>query len=1721
MSDTTNPVDRKLIELLQQKTPEELSFEELDLLRSRLSESAELRQALSEYLQTESYLTQVLGNFTVSPDAIIHKAQSQQRASEARPWQWLLGIGACLLMAAVVGAVFVNALRPPTEKQPLAAGKKKPPEDTDKKNVVPDPAPPGPDVSPAVDPGDESGDGKTPPVEPLDKPKPPKFELAIPATGFVRGTVKIDNHEFGSAADIVIHSEGDKKQNVEYEFALPKDARYFLHLRYASGESRPLKGSLNYKKLDQEIAGGNSGGYHPPQQKWFTAGPFTFKKGKNVLKLERDGLFPHLSQLVISSEATISDATAPNVTGNEVIAKTEPWDSALAREPQAFDTICFDEFDTTKSLPQVPDLMRWFETVPNQQRKIGEATVRIGDTYPKCGELDGVFRLRSPWQENVALRLALENHNRLRIHFYHGTEGVTFAYYQDEGYTWCAYKTTRNAGEQQPATFALTSTDAGRAARSEVRFSGGPLEIRWQAGDLLLSRGDIVLLRAPLSAPPQDVYFDGKAAFIGIELVPIKDAPDLAAPPPVMAEFLKPAELDWHEQLTEKAQVIKHPDGSIELIADGSNEVGFISAPLNPLLPCEVIVELSGATPGSGVFLTADQRKPEGSVRFLKNSDTKPVSMITMLRRDEFREGGFGSYRDRATTHVSAQKQFVRMIGGAGTMHYAIGADDQHFAAWEAVEPHFSAGVNSVALTYTRGTPDCRIKLHRITLRALPALAALADTELLQKVPVLTSAQTPTITQWIAEVTTALPAGVDASAWQRTAALRALAKGCDTALGVPLIRMLLDDAEARGIPYEQQLALYSEAALLTDTRNGAWALELWQRYFKLAERAQEKSGVRPYSLVRQAVTDSPVWFRHNYRVADEKTIRLELAQLLYEGKWNEVLEFSKMLRFYQGHQQSKLAEWAEVVAARERPGRASVETNITRKKSTWRPLLVEELSKDAYNVLAEMQAVLDSDAYEDAARMITSISPDAVTGVAPHGRDRQLLVALPSAIRLAVRQYPQLQAALNEKFGSLAQLRVKQSINANNVAAVELAAVQFATNEAAADAHRWLGDRALSSGWFARALAEYERATHTATSSAKHDLEARMRLAAAMQGSDLGQPVTRPVIFGEMTISPQEFEAMVADMRQANAATGGQRVIGGEQRVFPAPKMQGYELQQRPDPGGHGGESPNDEITRDIRNLKINWWERQLATVVEGNVLYVSNRFHVGAFDLNNGQRLWMAENFPGNRLRARDWSLIPMRPLVTNKFIYARVLYGTGPMLVCLDKTAGGKLVWTSEQPNNEFVVSDPLLIQDQLVALTMTRGEQGQGLLRLTKFDRDTGEPQEQTNLVRVNDVWWTRRACEVTALDDAILATLGGVSVCCDLSGNVRWIRKHVSLPPEEETAWVKQSFERPLVIGDKAYLTQPSVRSIECVDVDTGRLIWSQVLPEIETLVGEVDGKLILRTADSFLALQANDGKLLWRHSRPAVFDAIALGGPNGLLYVQKQSPKDKKDRFYPVLVWVDLNTGIAQGTLPLPQLENSEPHFGPLVTYNDRIWTWYENGNDNANRKLWELVPKADVVIATPAADSHSPWAIGLEPALLNASERLLPHFPLLAGGVNGDSGQRDEAYGERDVLGVCVRPKQPILFACDLPASDKSPGKLRIRFAFSGDNVAAKMSVLFAGETLWSESFDPSKQPQQWKDLEVDLAKCAGKAGTLLVRMDFVGDKGEMATFWKKLAVAP
>jgi hypothetical protein len=571
--------------------------------------------------------------------------------------------------------------------------------------------------------------------------------------------------------------------------------------------------------------------------------------------------------------------------------------------------------------------------------------------------------------------------------------------------------------------------------------------------------------------------------------------------------------------------------------------------------------------------------------------------------------------------------------------------------------------------------------------------------------------------------------------------------------------------------------------------------------------------------------------------------------------------------------------------------------------------------------------------------------------------------------------------------------------------------------------------------------------------------------------------------------------------------------------VYPAPAPAGFAVQQRARLDGPVGNDPNSEVTRDINALRVPWVERQLATLVEDDTLYVSNRFQVAAYRLENGERKWQSAALPGSALRSRDWSLMPMRPLIVGDHLYVRLLYGAGPMLACFTKD-NGKLLWAAEQRNRESVVSDPLWIQDQLVALTMSRGEQGQSTLALTSYDRESGEPLAQRHLLRLNDVWWSRRAGEVAPLGDGLIATLGGVTVCCDLHGEVRWIRRPVGLPPEEESNWVRQAFQSPLVVGDRVLLAQPGVRLLECVEADTGRLLWSHVLPDLESILGAHDGRAIVRTEQALMAYDLADGGQAWRYDRPELCEGVLLGGAGGLLIVERHPTRQNKDRFVPRLVWLDPATGRPTQAFPLASLEDSDPHLGPLVSHGDRLWAFWGKNNHDPNRDLLELAPSGELSAEPVAPRVVEPWAAQAEATLRVAATGILPGWALLAGGTSGETGWRDEVYGERDVLAVNVRRHHPTVLTREIAPPAGSQPKLRLRFNHRPQNEGGvKLAVRFAGETLWSADFGRDHNPEQWKDLEVDLAATAGRQGELSLLVEYDRQDGEALAWWKRLEV--
>ena len=1559
----TDPLtNEQLIELVAHKTPEELTPEEIDLLRSRLAESPELREVLIGQLQMETYLATALGRVNITPQQIVARAQQQSPAGSGGVLL-VLALLVALPLLVLAAAVLRHALRDGGDEQQIATtgqapSTEQPTNPIDPAGKQPADLPSGTDSAPTGNPATDDA-GHAPPMPPPgDKPPMP-----LPA--------------------------------------LPPAA---------------------------------------------------------------------------------------------------PWQAALdqAGDPPPYEQVAFEPLDTSKSMPQRDDLRAWFEKAPEGNVQFHRVDTRRGP----CGAIEGVARLRSPWPENSALRMGLENYNHLLIHCYHGEQGVTLAYYQDHSYRWAAYTTTREPGKVWPKTWAIAGTDDDRARRAEVR-QGGPLELRYHTGELLLSRGDILLVSAPLAGPPDDVYFDGKAVFEGLALVRTQGVPALPPSNPVTLEVDRPADLDWQTTRPELAGVEKLPDGSVRLTADKVKEPVAVFAALPREGLREVVLQLDEITAGSGVMLCNAAGQNHYIVRF--HHDRRSGQLHALLRSaDQNWERDLEQPKDHPVG-IMLPKTWVKLTAGCGTLRWWLSTDGVHWAQPELAVDNAPPELTHIGLFANPNAPGASVTLRSIQLRDLAGLTALAPPELVDQAPALP--KLPAVGPWLAETLARQPADVDARDWLRASALRTLGAGAGRELGNQLLEALLDDMAARDLTLDQKTAAVSDAMLLClDLRDGgAMRVGLLRRFWELGLAEADARQALAWSSVRRRLQSVPLVSHLQNPLELERPIRTELIQRAYAHEPRQTLQFVQSLRLFDQQRYSPLVDWAEALAARDLPaGGARTEgTAVARFKEGWREPLIEDLSKEAYNAMTELQAVLESEAWPEAARLITSADGEAAPGISPYLADRRLMVSLPVAVRLVLGDYPQVREALGDQFGPLARLRIGQAIAAADAATIEMATVQFAGTDAAGQAHQWLGDRALASGWFERAIAEYRTAT-AALPSLKSQVEPRIRLAAAMLGRDEGEPVTATVQFNELSMSAAEFEALVAEMKaRGNVATLSQPESVDSRAAAAAAKR--YEAHVRSRLDGPTGERPQEEVgERRTNQFRVPWADRQVAAHAVGDVMYASNHFQVAAYNLTSGQRLWQSQPPPGPMQRSQDWALIAMRPLVTADRLYVRMLYSANPLLVCLERSSG-KLLWAVEAPPREFFVSDPVIVQGQLAAVSVSVQLEQQGVLRWNVLDPETGELQCQRDLVRLRNTWGKRACCELVALDDSVVASLGGVTLAIDPAGKLRWVRKHVTIPTEEDPRWVLQRYDRPLVVGERMYVAQPGVRTVDCLDPATGREFWSAVLPEVVGLIGASDDRLIVRTEREILALDCLTGKTLWRYDAPELH-SFQLADDHVVLLAARERKPDNNDRWLTRLVWLDASTGQPTATCVLPGLEDADPRLGPLVPYKDRLFTFFGHGQHDPTRDVVELVPTGDAEQPVPVAVLNDPWLQRIPLRLTTAAFQVLPDWQLLSGGEERQrTGLVSEIHGEKDALGVrSLGAAGPIVLGRQIAIPAMGRPRLRLRLGTDGGQTW-KLEARHGQQVLKAEEIKDQTHPDRWKTLEIDLTPAASQTGWLTIRLQSAG----------------
>ncbi|MCH5376168.1 MAG: hypothetical protein JJ992_19530, partial [Planctomycetes bacterium] len=540
-----------------------------------------------------------------------------------------------------------------------------------------------------------------------------------------------------------------------------------------------------------------------------------------------------------------------------------------------------------KSLPLRDDLRQWFKAVPGEKGDIQNVRTRPGES----ARLDGLLRLQMPWRGDVALRLSMTDFDRLQIHLFHGQSGTTLAYYEKEHPRWVAYATRRQAGKVRPDRYIAAATDEARTRRTRVR-DGAPMELRCHAGEVILSHGDIVLLRAPLRDTPSEVYFEGHATFYGLAAVRSQPPPESPPALPVVFDTDRPADLEWHQQLGDGSRFELHDDGSVELIATGAEQPGWVTCPIPADGLREVVLLLDVATEGTGVFLGPADKRPPHALRLLK--ETTSGQTCAVLRDFDTRDVKLPPVQ-QTFVPFAAQPLWVRLLFACGSVHGSTSVDGVHWVDGDKFWGDVNEPATHFGLMHAGGVHDGRIRLRRIQIRSLPEFNALADPELVRRAEPWT--QAPGMGLWLTKVAESAPPDVDESAWRRANAICTLAQGCARSLGTQLIELLLDDAARQAVPLDRRRDLLSEAAAMLTVRDDyAQRESLLHRYHDLGMEAFQREDRRPYTWIRHALMSVPLGSHDDVRVAREETIRAEFVQLSHEERWSELLDFCRQLR---------------------------------------------------------------------------------------------------------------------------------------------------------------------------------------------------------------------------------------------------------------------------------------------------------------------------------------------------------------------------------------------------------------------------------------------------------------------------------------------------------------------------------------------------------------------------------------------------------------------------------------------------------------------------------------------------------------------------------------------------------------------------------------------------------------------------------------------------------
>ncbi|HZZ72498.1 MAG TPA: PQQ-binding-like beta-propeller repeat protein [Pirellulales bacterium] len=1264
-----------------------------------------------------------------------------------------------------------------------------------------------------------------------------------------------------------------------------------------------------------------------------------------------------------AAEKVAAAKPAPAQSENPPGGAPMPWaaENQLAAPPRPMEVIALDGFPNGYDPPTLKEMSRWF-----QRSRWNEGN----QWNVKTPILEGVAPFLAPWTTDTVMRVAfMFDPQRIKIHFFQGDQGISVCFYGWPKNIMAAYAVSRGPKmtEQEMVKYhALLATDEERNWRSYPQIPqpvphDGPTawtaNFRFTGTELLVSRGELILMRIPFAGLPQQTFFQGQGYLRALAMTKTNSpaAPPEAARPTVQDET-QVTKLPWKKTLHADCKWTDLPDGSVEMSAkERGQQPSWASFPLPAGGPYELIFELDKATVQGRVFI-GDHGEPRKTVGVVLCDPTKSPMIRPNLDPGDFFSQGNANLMETMGPMME-EHVWIKMLYTCSCLKTWIGQDGVHWGRLQdplenMVIPADCAGIMLGLSEHAR-----TVRLKHFQIREFPALKGLAPAELVARAPVIENNWRK---DWFDAVAAKKPGDIELGLWQRACAVRLICSAAtQPSNGQPprrdlqnnAVQWLFEDSLSRPAPIADRFALLDELARVVDAfSDERTAKTLALDYQQLGRLAYLEGEHQPFTLAYSRILNSPLFAQSNYQVLSDPLARIELIGQTYAGESQAILDLCNWLRL--GNYTNPLMEWAEATAGQQL-GHTSL-TTLSRPEL--KHPLVDDTSKEGYNVLSEFDAALNADAYRDACQILATAGGKPDLGLMPTTQDKRLSLSLSGAVAMAMQDHPDFRKVLSEQFGPVGNLRVKQAMAAGEVAAVSVIPAQFPGTEAAVQASLWLGDRALSTGDAAQALTYFRAARAGKSITAGDQIAWRLRLTGALLGENEGQPPAAPVDLDGNKFSPAEFESLIAHVRQQRASAAQGAASGDPynlawQKTIP-PAGQPFTLTRRANLDGEIGDAPGDFPFFVKNPAPVDWAARQTSVALAGGQIIVSNRYQIAAYQAKSGDFKWRA-GLGGAQGRTHDWSLAPMRPLVVGGQIICRQLTKAGPKLVSV-KEDGGHLQW--ETRASLTVASDPILIQGQLYAVTAAFRDQ-EWQMSLAEFNAATGELRWEKPLVRFRSNWQAQRVCELAQGDGMFLLVGGGSVTACDFSGNVQWSRREEWIPIVEDGHYGAQHQQPPLIDGAKAYIQQPGVKTVDAIDIETGRLRWRRILPDVVQIVARLNDRLVVQTEQGLLGLALETGETKWTYDAPDLLEGMLWGGPGGLCVTRLVGQNDAGPPWRRTLVWIDPATGQETRRQPLEDPRGDHSRLGPLFTVHDRLWAFGADNENEPKRILYELTPK--------------------------------------------------------------------------------------------------------------------------------------------------------------------